>query len=615
MCGIVGYIDPQRPEGLLDRQLASIFHRGPDGEGRFEDGALNMGMRRLSIIDLAGGWQPLNSRRGRVKAFQNGEIYNHRTVRLELEALGYVFVTQSDTEVLAHGYDAWGMDGLLRRLDGMYAVAIADLDSKVLHLARDRFGEKPLYFAHNKGRFVYGSSLKAVAGAPWLETRINLAALERYLACHFVSGRATLIEGISKVLPGERLEIDFDANRPPRLYRYYRPILNPAREGSVEEIEALLTEAVESRLVADVPVGLFLSGGVDSSLIAALAHRQHGNIEAFCIAFDDPGSDESPYARAVAEHLGMKLNTFQFDAKRFGDLLPVVCSAMDEPIGDQAALPVHWLSHAAGEKVKVVLSGEGADEIFGGYGYYAEPEAPIAGRIGMDFNAAYATAHDLRGLSNGLLVEAAGETQSGFPLLTYQHEREALVTTAPGKVPDEFERDLATWLAKAHDPVQRRGAADLASWLPDDLLIKADRMTMAASIEGRCPFLAPTVVERALTLPAWQKMKGREGKALLRQLARTLLPPAVVDRRKQGFVLPMTQWVRDWFDSHGGFDAYLRGGETLGIDLIALSKLYNAPGNHSRERLWFALIVLVEWWSTFQKDVAIVRGVRSSTHI
>jgi asparagine synthase (glutamine-hydrolysing) len=202
MCGIVGYIDPQSGSELLYRQLRSMLHRGPDGEGVFLAGTLHMGMRRLSIIDLEGGWQPLYSREKRIVAFQNGEIYNYQVLCRELRARGYVFATHSDTEVLAHGYDAWGIDGLLSRVDGMYAIAIADLDARVLHLARDRFGEKPLYFAHETGRFVYASSLKAVAAAPWLELAVDPWALERYVACHFVSGRRTLFQGVHKLLPG-----------------------------------------------------------------------------------------------------------------------------------------------------------------------------------------------------------------------------------------------------------------------------------------------------------------------------------------------------------------------------------------------------------------------------
>lgn len=596
MCGIAGFIHPGHGEDLLDRQLAAIYRRGPDGEGRFVSGPAHLGMRRLAIIDLEGGWQPLYAREGRVVAFQNGEIYNFRELRAGLEARGYAFRTHSDTEILAHGYEAWGIDGLLARLDGMYAIAIADLDSRTLYLARDRFGEKPLFYAHAPGSFVYGSTLHAVMQVPWLERALDPAAIERYLACHFVPGRRTVFHGVAKLLPGERLSIPLDAAAAPEITRYYRPYLGSPRHASAAEIEETLEAAVASRLVADVPMGIFLSGGIDSSLIAALAARSHPDVESFCMAFDDDEADESRHAQAVANHLGVKLNTYTFTATNFMEILPRVCAALDEPIGDQALLPVHWLSQMAAEKVKVVLSGEGADEVFGGYGYYSDAATPLMG----DFAAAYRAAQAEQGQANGLLVEPLGQTQSGFPLLTFRHEREALVPGARGEA-DLYERELASWLARAHDPLQRKCSADLSSWLVDDLLVKADRMTMSASIESRAPFLAPAVVERALALPQQQKYAGGESKVVLRQIARRLLPSSVVDRPKHGFVLPMRQWVHNWFEAGGGFAACFEDSEALGIDRRALLALYESPQGLQRERLWFALIVLSEWWRSFPR--------------
>lgn len=598
MCGIAGFIHREAGAQLLNKQLELIFNRGPDGEGRFEFENLHLGMRRLSIIDLKGGWQPLRSRAGRVIAFQNGEIYNYKDLRYKLQTRGYTFSTQSDTEVLAHGFDAWGMDGLLQRLDGMYAICIADMDTRTLHLARDRFGEKPLYFAHQDSAFVYGSSLKSIAIVPWINLKVNHWAVERYLACHFVAGSQTVFEGINKLLPGERLEIDFDAVKPPRLHRYYRPALRQTHAASISELECLLEEAVESRLVADVPMGIFLSGGIDSSLIAAFAARRHPEVEAFCMSFDDNEADESIHARAVADHFGLKLNMYRFDATSFMTRLPQVCSALDEPIGDQAILPLHWLSQMAAEKVKVVLSGEGADEVFGGYSYYANQAIEVS----HSFRTAHEAAYNEDGMATGLLVEPTGETQAGFPLLTYRHERDAVVSLSNGQ-PDAFETDLVRWLSTARDPLQRKGAADLASWLPDDLLIKADRMTMAASIEGRAPFLSPKVVERGLMLPQSQKYVGNQSKVLLRELSRKLLPSSVVDRKKHGFVLPMAKWVADWFSENGGFEHYIKRSEGLGLNQTALTTLYFSSPGRSRERLWFALIVLCEWWQSFEREM------------
>ncbi|MER2197525.1 asparagine synthase (glutamine-hydrolyzing) [Methylobacterium brachiatum] len=605
MCGIAGHIDQRASSDLLDRQLSTILHRGPDGEGRHEEGALHLGMRRLSIIDLQHGWQPLTSRKGRVLAFQNGEIYNYKKLRSELEILGYIFQTTSDTEVLAHGYDAWGIEGILNRIDGMYAIAIADLDNNLLHLARDRFGEKPLYYSYCPGKFAYGSSLKAVAIVPWVGSDINPWAIERYFACHYVNGRQTILKDAFKLLPGERLEIDINAFSPPRTSIYYKPSLQRPRPATLEEIENLLDNAVKSRLVADVPVGIFLSGGIDSSLIGAFAARHQPDIEAFCISFDDPNADESQYAQAVADHLGIKLNKFHFDGGRFQELIPIVCSMLDEPVGDQAMLPVYLLAKAASAKVKVVLSGEGADEIFSGYSYYNSSSEKSTHED--EFSYAYKQAFDAAGRAVGSLVEVRGETQSGFPLLTYHEERRKI--TGQRSSPDPFEFELMTWLSTAHSPLQRKGAADLATWLPDDLLIKADRMTMASSIEGRCPFLSPDVVERALALPEPQKYSNGESKVILRALARRLLPSEIVDRRKHGFVLPMTQWVHEWFIDHGGLKEYISSVKGLGLDVEALESLYSKTENYGRERLYFAIIVLVEWWKSFTADVEASKNV------
>lgn len=595
MCGVAGFIHPAFGEELLDQQLKAIFRRGPDGQGRFSQGPMHLGMRRLSIIDLEGGWQPLLGNSGLIVAFQNGEIYNYRELRAVLQARGFEFKTHSDTEVLAHGYHAWGIEGLLSRLDGMYAICIADLQSGMLHLARDRFGEKPLYYSYDDGRFAFASSLRSLVCAPWIKAKIDPAAVERYLATHFIPGSRTIFRDVHKLLPGERLEIPIDAKKAPALSRYYLAELSSPAPMTVGELEALLEDAVQSRLVADVPMGIFLSGGIDSSLITALAARSHPEIESFCMAFDDADADESAYAQAVADHVGVKLNTFNFTAANFMELLPKVCMALDEPIGDQALLPLYWLAHEASKKVKVVISGEGADEIFGGYSYYRDYAQDLSGKI----DESYSAAHDDFGRSTGLLVEPLGQTQSGFPLLTYRHERDALVPMADGQ-PDAFERGLLRSLTKAHDPLQRKSYADTASWLPDDLLVKADRMTMDASIESRAPFLAPSLVERGLSLPQSQKFAGGVSKSLLRDLARKLLPATVVDRPKHGFVLPMRTWVDRWFKANGGFESYFANCGELAIDFKALTHLYNQPGRDDRERLWFALIVLTEWWKSYR---------------
>src|SRR6266481_9900096 len=369
MCGIVGLIDTIA--GNVSPRLVATMRdvmitRGPDGDGQYLDGAVGMAMRRLSIIDIEHGQQPFSSREGQVVTFQNGEIYNYRKLKKQLEDRGYQFISDCDTEVLAHGFAEWGISELLHQLDGMYAIAILDRGARELHLARDRFGEKPLFYSCSKGRFAYSSNLLALAALDWVSEEIDPQSLNRYLALHYVPGDATIFKAIKRVLPGERLVVSVDDPRPHR-HRYYQPGLEENPEFSDDDLAARIESAVQSRLIADVPVGIFLSGGLDSSVLAAVAARKHPGIATFSMGFTSPGHDESRYARLVADQIGSDHHHFIFDEESFRSLLPQVSSALDEPVGDQAMLPLYWLCREARRHVKVALSGEGADEVFAGY--------------------------------------------------------------------------------------------------------------------------------------------------------------------------------------------------------------------------------------------------------
>ena len=424
-------------------------------------------MCRLAVIDLKGGQQPLLSRDGRVVTFQNGEIYNYRELRSELQTCGYVFKTHSDTEVIAHGYDAWSIDGLLQRLDGMYAIAIHDQDSNELHLARDRFGEKPLFYSFHSDGFAFGSTLVAVGAMPWVSDSIDLLALHRYLALHFTPGRRTILRDVERVLPGERLTIKLDGFVLQR-HRYYVTRLGPPRMAGDDELAGHLEHAVRSRLIADVPVGVFLSGGVDSSTIAAIASRFNPDISTFSMGFDNPHVDESAAARIVAGYIGSRHYEFVFNTGNFNDLFAEVAVALDEPIGDQALLPLYWLSREVRKHVTVVLSGEGADEIFAGYNYYQAfiDDGDWRARLKSLLNPA--TAPLSTRTNNCLLIESSRCTPSGFPLISAANDRWSLLDACPDET-DLWERELLTWLAGAYDPLQRASAVDLATWLADDL--------------------------------------------------------------------------------------------------------------------------------------------------
>jgi asparagine synthase (glutamine-hydrolysing) len=544
-----------------------------------------------------------------IVAFQNGEIYNYRRLRSELERAGFSFATQSDTEVLAHGYAHWGIEGLLERIDGMYAIAILDRDRRELHLARDRFGEKPLFFRATPGRFAYASDLSVLAALPWAaEEPVDRLSLDRYLALHYVPGDRTILAGIRRVMPGERLRVPLGPLELER-HRYYRL---PAQDGlpvSEEELSRLIEASVRSRLVADVPVGVFLSGGIDSSLVAAIAARENPQINTFSIGFPSAAHDESPHAREVARHIGSTHHEFVFDEGKFLELLPEVASALDEPLGDQAALPLFWLCREARKFVTVALSGEGADEIFGGYSYYALAH----GGVRRSFRSV------LRGLARRppahtgpvrFLDPASLTTLSGFPLLADFGIRERLVPDRPSEG-DEWESGLIAELLRCKEPGRRASIADMASWLPDDLLVKFDRMAMAHSLEGRAPFLHPDVAAAGLSrLAPDQRFAPGRSKVALRRIAGRWVPPAILERPKQGFVLPMRKWLEAWSREVPDLRAYFdrRVGDIVDASGAAAYVEHEQRHGVRNERLLFALVMLAEWRSRFAERTVALRA-------
>lgn len=608
MCGIFGVIGSGLANlpHIAKTMGQAMFSRGPDGDGYYLQEGVAMGMRRLSIIDLAHGWQPLYSREKRVVAFQNGEIYNYKKLREELEASGYIFQTHSDTEVLAHGFDAWGMEKLLSRVDGMYAMAILDLDQRRLYLGRDRFGEKPLYYCQRDGWLAYSSELLTLAALPGVTAEIDRHGLEKYLALHFIPGDKTIFDGIYRLSPGETLSVSIDQPKKIDRSTYFRQPLGGARRISDDALAQLVEQSVCSRLVADVPVGVFLSGGLDSSIVAAIAAKQSPGISTFSMGFGSEEHDESKYAKQVAELIGSKHHHFTFDCDHFVDLLPKVAAVLDEPIGDQAMLPLYWLCHEASQHVKVALAGEGADEIFAGYGYYREysPRAGIRSYITQLIKQRPISPRVDRLIQNSIPI-----TPSGFPLLTDIAGRAALLKAQDDGAPDDWERSFINWLDLAGDPLQRATAADLATWLPDDLLVKFDRMAMAHSLEGRAPFLMPELVDAAVHLPGTRRMANGVSKIALRQIANRWLPKSILERRKQGFVLPMRDWIAQWFSLHGGVSEYFHSQEISGLNTQEIVRAVNEDmlAGINRERFIFSLIMLIEWFKHSQAKIAALR--------
>ncbi len=614
MCGIVGLIDINRekiPKSLIEAMRDVMLTRGPDGEGSFLEGSIGMAMRRLSIIDLDHGWQPLTSLNGQIVAFQNGEIYNYKLLKKELEQQGFSFKTNSDTEVLAHGFAQWGIEKLLEKIDGMYAIAILDRRTRELHLARDRFGEKPLFYCYTQGRFAYSSNMLALAALPWFSNEIDSQSLDRYLALHFIPGDRTIFTGIKRVLPGERLCISIDKPEPQR-YGYYRIPIDKQQRVSDKQLAQKLEEAISSRLIADVPVGVFLSGGLDSSIVAAIAARHNPQIDTFSMGFHSKNHDESVYAKLVSQAIGSNHHHFMFDENSFAKLLPEVAATLDEPIGDQAMLPLYWLCKEARQQVKVVLSGEGADEIFAGYSYYATFPAKKSWK-----NTIKALVYRWHSLSNSdkrLAHNALPITPSGFPLLADAAQREKL-TGRSHSIMDEWEQEFIEWLESAQNILQRASSSDMVTWLPEDLLVKYDRMAMAHSLEGRAPFLQPRLVEIGLQLPERERMSNGVSKIALRRLAKRWLPKEIIQRRKQGFVLPMEDWLKQWFDSHGGVDSYFATLEFPGLDMEQVCQIVNDDFKQgiSRTRLIFALVLLIEWYKSFSEKLYNLRKIYTGT--
>ena len=596
MCGIAGFVDHSGKlelRQILDKSLELMRFRGPDGVGSYINGRHAIGMRRLSIVDHSKGEQPKSSTNGKVLVVQNGEIYNFKSLRQELIRSGYYFKSNSDTEVLAHGYEEWGIEVLLDKIDGMFAFAIIDERRGVLHLARDPFGEKPLYFHSGDQVFGFASNMKALMISLSLPKAIDPISLNRYFALHYVPGNRTIFTGIEKLLPGERMQVSLVDGTSFRS-KYYQML--EKEEGTVHpiELQSLMNHAVESRLIGDVPVGVFLSGGLDSSLVTTLAAKRMPQIKTFSVGFDSVRHDESKYAISVAKACGVDHHMVEFSEEDFARFLPEVASVLDEPLGDQAALPTYKLCKEASRHVKVVLSGEGADELFGGYSYYgkfAEKQSFLQKLFGSRTPPRVPA----------FLAESDGITPSGFPLVTNKEVWRLLGKESCSETDDQWEVELLSYLDTINDSLRRACVTDVLSWLPDNLLVKLDRMTMSMSLEGRCPFLEKKLAEYAFRLPSSKKHNGNESKVALRSLARKSLPKCAWKRKKQGFVLPMALWLKNYLEANGGPENFIKDRNCAFLDSDALVTLFGnwTEGTPGAERALYTLVMLLEWDYSF----------------
>ena len=566
MCGICGAFpyNSGRPIGeqtLVD-MLSSIRHRGPDDEGTYLTQNVALGSRRLSIIDLARGNQPIFNEDGSVVVVFNGEIYNYQELRLRLNARGHTFRTASDTEVIVHLYEEKG-DECVRDLRGMFAFAVWDARKRRVLLARDRLGIKPLYYSDRGGLLVFGSEIKALLRHPAIEARANLEGLGHFLSLKYVPAPQTMFDGIEALPPGHLLTCD---SRGATVRSYWRLSFAgggdaPRTEESyAEELSTLLRESVKMHLVSDVPFGAFLSGGVDSSTIVALMSESlQAPVKTFSVGFDGDGAvvSELPYARVVAERFSTDHHEI---IVRGGDLVAHaerVVWHLDQPIADPATLANYMVALLAERHVKMVLTGEGGDELFGGYARHAGDKfSPVFTRVPGPVKAAtLAAVARLPSLQRPKLAlyalcqpDETSRLVNWFPLFN-PDTKAALLTDdikailRRGSSPEQV---FAACLARtdATDPLSRMLSLDTLLWLPDDLLARGDKTSMAASVEARVPLLDHTVVEFAAALPSHLKVRRLARKYLLRKVASRWLPREITHRRKQGFPVPLSVWFR-----------------------------------------------------------------------
>jgi asparagine synthase (glutamine-hydrolysing) len=591
MCGIAGIVDPaastnaDRLGGLASAMALSLQHRGPDDGGVWvdPDAGVAFGHRRLAVIDLGlSGAQPMISSGGRWVMAYNGEIYNHDEVRHRLEGAGVVFRGSSDTEVLLEAVESWGVERALDACEGMFAVALWDRRKRELHLVRDRFGEKPLYYGWVGKVFAFGSELKALSTLPGFDAELNRQAVTSYLRANCVPAPNTIWRGIYKLLPGHLVTLRAPtqgALPEQRCYWSAAEAVTHARQHQliapdsevVDQLETALSDAVAARIVADVPVGAFLSGGIDSSAIVALMQRHtSGSVRTFTVGFDDPSFDESSEAAAVAAYLGTNHTAVHVGDAEVIEVIPRLAEIWDEPFADVSQIPTYLVSRVARQHVTVSLSGDGGDELFAGYNRHAWLDR-LSGRTAMVPAGARRAAGSALGRIPPAAIERAARTTrilpAGWQMRNPSTKVAKLARVLSASDPEDAYRALIThWddassLVLGDDPgdaVDSRGGSpdlgkgitermlwyDLTGYLPDDILVKVDRAAMAVSLETRVPFLDRGILDLAWRLPLSAKLRGGQTKWVLRQVLERHVPAALVERPKMGFGLPIGSWLR-----------------------------------------------------------------------
>jgi asparagine synthase (glutamine-hydrolysing) len=610
MCGIVGAISPEKliDRAELQRAADAIKHRGPDAQGEWfsDDGYMALAHRRLSIIDLQpSANQPMIGHDTSAVIVFNGEIYNFLFLKQELSKAGIQFRTNSDTEVLLQAYKYWGKD-CIQKLDGMFAFAILDLQRKELFLARDRSGEKPLYFIHSEKIFLFASEIKALFEFSSFNKKINFNSLEYALMFGYVPSGTSIFKNVCKLLPGEYITYQIASGKLQR-QRYWRMTYSPQIESKSEvdwinECEQLLEKSVKQQLYADVPIGILLSGGIDSSLLTALAARSSNNLQTFTVTFPGEGKfDETKHARLIANHFSTQHHEIASD-EIAPTILPKLAAQFDEPMFDSSAIPAYYVTKAVRKHCTVALGGDGADEVFGGYQSNIQAlrfskYAYLLRFTGLKTLSEYL----LNNLSEGykgkqLLSYLSANYQHDVPIMANYFGSESISILFDKKLPtrvDSYQKRKSQ-IASNQSLLARCMLLDFEQYLPEDILVKMDRMSMLNSLEIRSPFLSSEVLSFSQTIPNELKADAHSSKILLRKLAKKILPKEFDLNRKQGFSIPLKKWLHET-----NWNSFFK--EILLDHSCILNKKFSnqlfsdhASGRSNNERL-YALVMLELW--------------------
>lgn len=601
MCGICGIIRKGDNKDIIKKMNDRIMHRGPDGEGYYIDGDIAFGHRRLSIIDLSTGDQPIYNEDNSVVTVYNGEIYNYVELRSELESLGHEFKTKSDTEVLVHGYEEWHTD-LPKHLRGMFAFAIHDKKRNEIFLARDNFGIKPLYYAKMNDSFMFASEIKSFLDVPDFKKEFNEEILETYLEFSFVPTNETFFKGVYRLDAGcSLLYKDEDI----KINKYFKLDFKEdtmSFTDAVKNISDVMEDSVKRHLIADVEVGSFLSSGIDSSYIVSLA-RPH---KTYTVGYENKKYDEINYAKDLADKLGIKNESKIIKKDEYLDAISKIMYHLDEPTSDPAAISLYFVAKLASRDLKVVLSGEGADEFFGGYNYYREEvDYKFYNKIPYGIRHAIGKVAGLfpevRGFN--FLVRRGEKLENSYigvnrnfsekmarKVLRKNYELKAIDVTK--NVYNEF---------KDYSNIDKMQAIDINFWLMKDILLKADRMTMASSIEGRVPFIDKEVFSVASKLPFDYKVTKENTKVALREAAKEVIPTDAYKKKKLGFPVPIREWIKD-----GAFKEDIE--KTINSDVANryfnvkfLNKLFNEhlSGKKDNYRKIWTVYTFIKWYQVF----------------